>query len=289
MSRNEFREKIFDAAKQGNLDAVNSCLDEGIDPNITDECHCTPVWHAAANGHVMTVLALALAKCRADVNIPNNRHETPVCIAAANGHVTTVLALARCQANVNTPDCYKRTPVYKAVVNKHVKTVQALVDCGADPNIPDQLDRTPGWRAHIMHQTEMVCMLQACRASFRKPYSCPGCAACAEQDQGQNESPPPKKIGRDDPTPPESSPAAQSEQANMYMIDPSKKEDTTIPLRQRAPGPGGKKSGTSDASLRAPRRGRPAAGAFRLRALWSGPPEKFTNKFSGGKIFFSVG
>ncbi|MDB4712759.1 ankyrin repeat domain-containing protein [bacterium] len=99
---------IWEAAKQGNLEAVKQHLADGADVNAKDKYGLTPLHHAAWQG----------------------RNEI-VELLIANG------------ADVNAKDVDGGTPLHEAASDGRKEVVELLIDNGADVNVKDDRGMTP--------------------------------------------------------------------------------------------------------------------------------------------------
>ena len=81
---NAFADPIHDAAKVGDLAAVQAQLDAGVDVNAKDWLGGTALLEAAIKGH-KEVVELLIAK-GADVNAKDKYGKTPLYLAAERGH-----------------------------------------------------------------------------------------------------------------------------------------------------------------------------------------------------------
>ena len=99
---------IWEAAKQGNIEAVKQHLAAGVDVNAKDKYGLTPLHHAAWQG----------------------RNEI-VELLIANG------------ADVNAKDVDGGTPLHEAASDGRKEVVELLIDNGADVNVKDDRGMTP--------------------------------------------------------------------------------------------------------------------------------------------------
>jgi cytohesin len=133
---------IFEAAKEGNLAAVEALLKKN--PGLASKKHAhglTPLFVAAANGH-KDVVELLLAS-GADANARDSNGATPLQSAALSGHADVVgLLLAKgAVADAKTKD--GTTPLCNAAEKGHKDVVELLLSKGADANAKDNNDFTP--------------------------------------------------------------------------------------------------------------------------------------------------
>jgi ankyrin repeat protein len=100
---------IFDAIEHGHTETVQEMLIRGVDPNISDSCCRTPLWHATAKGN--------------------------------SGMVKTLLEY---KANPNLADKdYEKTPLHLAAFEGYLDIFQLLLNAGADTTIRDYKNRPP--------------------------------------------------------------------------------------------------------------------------------------------------
>jgi ankyrin repeat protein len=143
---------IHDAARQGDVAAVSSLLDQ--DPelvNSTDDSDCTPLHYAAGSGFLE--LSEFLLERGAKVNAQSYDHEAPLHWAALRRHDEVVQLLIDRGADTDIKEDYGRTPLLLvARETGKVRTATILLDGGADVNARDRFEATPlelaAWRGH---------------------------------------------------------------------------------------------------------------------------------------------
>lgn len=124
-------DKLFQAAQDGDLSAINSALDDGADINLNNAYYGrTALVLASQNGHA-DVVKLLLDK-GADVNGKDTNGSTALISASWNGHVDVVKLLLDKGADVNLKNTSGATAFSIASQNGHPDVVMVLIDKGAD-------------------------------------------------------------------------------------------------------------------------------------------------------------
>jgi ankyrin repeat protein len=152
------------AARTGRIDAVNTLLARGADPNVTEDWRGqTALMWAAAEGHAAVIDALVARG--AGVHVRSNGGFTPLLFAAREGRIAAVDALMKAGADMNDSLPVRRRPAQNATspatpetgpnafllaaANAHYELAARLLDRGADPNVAPQ-----GYTA--LHQVSWV-------------------------------------------------------------------------------------------------------------------------------------
>ena len=119
---------IWDAAGDGNIEAVKKHLAAGVDVNAKDEDGRTPLLHAAYQGN--NEIAELLLANGADVNAKNEVDTTPLHHAALYGHKETVELFITNGADVNaiivSGQYQGKTPLDLAIQLKRTETANLL-------------------------------------------------------------------------------------------------------------------------------------------------------------------
>ncbi|MCB9229507.1 MAG: ankyrin repeat domain-containing protein [Deltaproteobacteria bacterium] len=133
---------LVSAVKNGNLEAVESLLNNGVDVdvNANDENNATPLHWAAMNGH--TAVAGLLIEKGADVNAAGDGSWTPLHLAAVEGHKDVAELLIAAGTDVNAVNNDGDTPLHWAAVNGHTVFAALLIAAGADVNAVDRFGFT---------------------------------------------------------------------------------------------------------------------------------------------------
>jgi len=123
--RNEENKQLLTACSDGDIDAVNRLLKDGVDPSENDN---NAIVVASENGHVEVVDRL-LKDPRVD---PSENDNNAIQIASENGHVEVVDRLLK-DPRVD-PSANGNNAIVGASANGHVEVVDLLLKNGADPS-----------------------------------------------------------------------------------------------------------------------------------------------------------
>ena len=117
---------LYDACKNGHVDAARLLLDKGAEVDRATEDGTTPLYIACYNGHVDA--ARLLLDNGADVHKVSNDNRTPLHGASYNGHIDVVrLLLANgANADLDVKDKHGDTPVADAKSKGHSSIVALL-------------------------------------------------------------------------------------------------------------------------------------------------------------------
>ena len=148
---------LWQASKEGNVEAVKSKLAKGDNPNKTRTDWQLPLDAAAANGHLEIVKLLL--ENGADPNTINNGWNSPIASAATNGHLEIVKLLLDRGANPNLPGYYGDLPLGLAALNGHIEIAETLLNHGTNPNLVYKKSWLPLTAAAKNGSLEMVKLL----------------------------------------------------------------------------------------------------------------------------------
>ena len=150
---------LFDAAKKGDLAAVEKLLADGIPVDERGRNAETPLMAAALAGEV-AVAELLIAR-NADVMARNAGGLTPLHAAAYAGSVEVAQLLVDHGAAIeDKANISGATPLMLAAEGNHVAVAELLTARGADLSIPDRDGFTPLTQAWAKQRTEMVRFLK---------------------------------------------------------------------------------------------------------------------------------
>ena len=139
VSRN-VNNSIHEAARDGNIDAVEVLLKKDVDINIQDENGVTALMLASQNGHHQIVELLL--KEHADINQQNENGVTALMVASLIGHHQVVKLLLKVHSDINTQNENGWTALMVASFNGHHQVVELLLKEHADINIQNKNGET---------------------------------------------------------------------------------------------------------------------------------------------------
>lgn len=180
MPTTELIQKFLQAAEKGQLDMLKSCLDNGVDINITNRQARTAVTIASLNKHYecvsflisagadinkqdetcfnpfllsclnndLTLLRIVL-KATPDLTVLSRFGGVGITPASEKGHVEIVRELlTQTDINVNHTNFVGWTPLLEAIVLndggvKQQEIVKLLLEHGANPHMTDKYGKTP--------------------------------------------------------------------------------------------------------------------------------------------------
>ncbi|CAD5206528.1 unnamed protein product [Bursaphelenchus okinawaensis] len=94
---------IHEAAKRGNLQLLESCLNNKMSPNLLDRSGSVPLYWASYNGHINVVIRLLQCE-NIDVQAQNKMGDNSLHAAARRGHLDICETLVGAGADVNVPN-----------------------------------------------------------------------------------------------------------------------------------------------------------------------------------------
>ena len=113
----EYTSELMNAAKGGDVTAVQHVLDRGADVNEQSNKGKTALMFAASEGH--TDVARLLLEQGANVNIADNYGTTALIVAATSGHHEVVALLLENGANPEVRDQNGSAPLVNAIYFGH--------------------------------------------------------------------------------------------------------------------------------------------------------------------------
>jgi ankyrin repeat protein len=148
---------LLDACAEGNVEVVQSLLDEGANVNERNARHETALDVASTEGKLE--VAKLLIKYGADVNCRDKQGWTPLLVASQYGHRDIVELLLNHGADVNVQQQDLWAPLHLASWNGHRSTVRLLLERGADIHARDIEGRTPSVLASRCGEQDLVRLL----------------------------------------------------------------------------------------------------------------------------------
>ena len=137
------KEKLLNAAKNGDLEVVNALIEKGADINLANKDGYTALILAAKYGHLGVVNALI--EKGADINLVNEFGNTALMLAAKEGRFEVVIELLKIDGiklNQKNSSFENNTALMLAAEKGHLNVVQALIEKGADINLVNEFGNT---------------------------------------------------------------------------------------------------------------------------------------------------
>jgi ankyrin repeat protein len=125
----EIDDRLAEAAKNGNVAAIKSLIEQKADVNAPGPDGTPPLYWAIQSDDLAT--AQLLIRAGADVKGPNRYGITPIQIAAGSGNVAMIRALLDAGADPNTIDPANQTALITAVRSGELEAVRVLLERGA--------------------------------------------------------------------------------------------------------------------------------------------------------------
>lgn len=148
---------IFDAARLGDLEAIDTYIKDGADIEIRNSDGYTPFILAAYYGNDQALEVLL--ENGADPCAVDNRGSNAFMGVAFRGHVNTAKwLLANTSCNVNHQNFVGQTALMMSSLFGQEEMIQVLLDNGADPKIEDLQGNTAASLAQSQGLTEAVQM-----------------------------------------------------------------------------------------------------------------------------------
>ena len=155
-------QSLFDAARAGDLAALNALTNAAADLGAVDESGETALMLAAHGGHAAAVRLLIAAG--ADVNAVSPQGWTALAKAAYNGetergYVEVVEVLADAGANLDARIFFGITPLMLAAGGGDASVVECLINRGADVLAPNEGGRTARMMANDRFYVDVINLL----------------------------------------------------------------------------------------------------------------------------------
>lgn len=176
----EFKNVVFNAAKDGNLRRLKVALDyrtkEEVKMLVSATTNgATPLVVAARNGHLEVIVYL-IEKCHADIEQVGSvtfdgetiEGAPPLWCAAAAGHMGAVQSLVVHGAKVNSTTRTNSTPLRAACFDGHFEIVRFLIHLGADIELANRHGHTCLMIACYKGHLDIAAYLVACGADINR-------------------------------------------------------------------------------------------------------------------------
>ena len=140
--------EMFDAAREGNIEAVEKILDQNVPIESRNRFGNTALIYAVRGGHMP--LVKKLVALGANVNKPNLNGKTPLMEAAIKGNMELARYLIGLKADVNAKTMENFNALIFATYYKHSEMAHLLLDQGADTKVLDNSDKPALVMPHSM-------------------------------------------------------------------------------------------------------------------------------------------
>lgn len=134
------RQRILNAAEDGDESTVEMLLALGASPETKDQEGRSSIFRASFRGHLPVVHMLLVAG--ANVDNATNCARRPLMAAISQGHTDIVFLLVSYDANINAAGINGKTPLMIAVISGHHHLVRYLAHLRADLDQQDNQGRT---------------------------------------------------------------------------------------------------------------------------------------------------
>ena len=134
-------EDILTAARFGDVEQLEACIQSGMDVNHADPAGETALFHAIGAGKSRS-FELLMGN-GADVKVQDSQGNSPLHKAASFGRAEFVSRLINAGSAINATNKVGTTPLHYAVKSVDPETVKRLMEAGCDAELPDANDETP--------------------------------------------------------------------------------------------------------------------------------------------------
>ncbi|QDS76889.1 hypothetical protein FKW77_003843 [Venturia effusa] len=149
---------LWNAAHDGNTEAINVLIESGANKELADEDGLRPLHIAVKKGHLDCVAALLTAK--ADIEAPDAKMNKPLHLAAEHISGCDIIdKLLDSGANINATNIKLSTPLHEAIRSGNILSQRLLMQRGADIEALRIRWETPVKYAVSYGQLDMLCTL----------------------------------------------------------------------------------------------------------------------------------
>ena len=151
------------AAERQDLDAVDTLLAFGADPEITDSLGLTALHYACIGSYSDALCLQLLLLSGANSTRKDQYGRTPLHLGPSR---PSVEILVQYGANVNARELQQQTPIFLNCHNEHSECALALIESGADIEARDYRGNTPILRAIYNSANDVVSLLLSHDVSY---------------------------------------------------------------------------------------------------------------------------
>ncbi|XP_064642943.1 26S proteasome non-ATPase regulatory subunit 10-like isoform X2 [Lineus longissimus] len=131
----EFLDRFVKASYDGDIGTIHHLLNQGVDPNCSNQNLFTALYNAAQNGFTSTVDFLLRHRADPNITCAGPRCMTPLYTAASRCHIQIAVYLLQYGAHVNARvGVSQSTALIIASSRGHLELVEMLLDAGANVN-----------------------------------------------------------------------------------------------------------------------------------------------------------
>lgn len=159
LARGNSAQEAFEAIQRGDLEALRSIIDAGLDINCRDSNGNETLLHVAVWKQNFDIVSY-LVKHDADIEARDRAGGTPLHSAHWDGAEKVAKLLLDNGANINTIDEKGWTPLHWACWNGQTKMVEFFVRNGASINTKDRNGQTPASSAAAGGYSEILTILR---------------------------------------------------------------------------------------------------------------------------------
>lgn len=149
---------LIKAVQVGDAQKVQSLLDNGANPNSTDQHNQTPLHYAVLGNHLKLVRILLIVG--ADPNSVSEVGKSPLLICARNGNLQIMMALLDAGAEIDWVDGLGWSALFYAAWYNHVDLATLLLERGANRELRDHDGYGAAQIAKIRNSKEVQILLR---------------------------------------------------------------------------------------------------------------------------------
>jgi len=151
-------DQFYFALEHGNLEHIQSLINDGADVNHVNRYSGMTPLHFAAMTNLLEIAELLLVN-HADVDATTRDDATPLHFAVQKGHFKMVKLLLVHHANIDAKTKYEMTPLHLAAQKGYFKIAELLITNHANVNVFDQDGLSPLYYAEKSNRQDIIQLL----------------------------------------------------------------------------------------------------------------------------------